>query len=147
MAIHKGSAEWTGDLRSGEGRLKVGEGTWEASYSFASRFADGPGTSPEALIAAAHAGCFSMALCHRLAERGHAPRSVRTGARVELGPVNGLPTLRRIDLETEVDAAGLDEAGLLTLAEEAKVGCAVSRALQGVGLITVSARLIPGGHG
>jgi osmotically inducible protein OsmC len=143
MADRIGSAEWNGDLSSGSGRLTVGNGAWEAPYSFVSRFADGDGTNSEELIAAAHAACFSMALTHVLGENGHPPRSVRTAARVRLRNVDGLPTISRIDLETEGDVPGMAEAEFAGYAQRARAGCAVSRALAGVREITVTARTAP----
>jgi osmotically inducible protein OsmC len=95
----------------------------------------------EELIAAAHAGCFSMALCHTLTEADYVPRSVETVARVYLRLVDGAPTIQQIDLETQGDAPGLDEDRFRELAEAAKAACAVSRALRGVERIGVSATL------
>ena len=132
MATRNGSARWNGDLATGSGAVTVGESAWTGNYSFASRFEDGAGTNPEELIAAAHAGCYSMALCHVLTEAGHTPRSIETTARSYLRMVEGVPTINQIDLDTTVDAPGLDEAGLRELAETAKKACAVSRALAGV---------------
>jgi len=141
MAARNGSADWNGDLQSGAGRLTVGEGAWKEQYSFRSRFEDGSGTNAEELIAAAHASCFSMALVHVLGEHGYAPRSVRTAARVHLRNVDGLPTIARIELETEGDVPGIDDDGFREFAERAKAGCAVSRALTGVRDLSVTARL------
>ena len=106
MTARNGSAVWRGDLESGSGTVTVGDGVFEGAYSFQSRFAEGEGTNPEQLIAAAHAGCFTMALSSILSAAGHAPESVRTNARVQLRNVDGAPTLTRIDLDTEgqVDA-------------------------------------------
>jgi osmotically inducible protein OsmC len=143
MSGRRGRAVWTGTLDDGSGAVTVGAATWTAPYSMASRFADGAGgggeTNPEELIAAAHAGCFSMALCHRLTAAGHPPRRIETEARVHLRPVEGVPTIRRIDLVTAVDAPGLAGEELVALAEEAKAGCAVSRALAGVEEIALRA--------
>ena len=122
--------------------MTVGKGTWSSDFSFASRFEDGAGTNPEELIAAAHAGCFSMALCHVLNEAGHPPRSIETVARAHLRLVDGAPTIQRIDLETQGDAPGVNETRFRELAEDAKAACAVSRALRGVERIEVSATLI-----
>jgi osmotically inducible protein OsmC len=141
MATRNGSAQWNGDLATGSGTVTVGERAWTGSYSYASRFQDGAGTNPEELIAAAHAGCFSMALSHVLSEAGYAPQSINTVARAHLRAVDGVPTIQRIDLETEADVPGLDEEGLRSLAGRAKATCAVSRALGGVAQITVSATL------
>src|SRR5205809_6714524 len=109
MATRNGSAEWHGDLKHGSGELTVGDGSWRGEYSAASRFEDGAGTNPEELIAAAHAACFSMALSNMLAEHGHEPQSVETVAHVELRPVDGAPTITRIELETEGDVPSIDE--------------------------------------
>jgi osmotically inducible protein OsmC len=141
MATRNGSAEWKGDLKGGSGELVVGDDAWRGDYSFASRFEDGDGTNPEELLAAAHAACFSMALASALAEHGHQPRSVRTRARVHLRNVDGLPTIQRIDLDTEGDVGEIDEDHFREHAAEAKAGCVVSRALAGVEEIELSARL------
>jgi osmotically inducible protein OsmC len=141
MATRNGSAEWKGDLQSGSGRLTVGDGAWEGDYSFASRFEEGEGTNPEELVAAAHAACFSMALSNMLAEHGHPPQSVKTVARVHLRNVGGAPTIQQIELDTEGDVPGIDEAHFRQHAEEAKAGCPVSRALAGVEEINLTARL------
>jgi len=141
MATRNGSAEWRGDLRSGDGDLHVGDDVFHGKYSFASRFEEGEGTNPEELIAAAHAACFSMALSNVLAEHGHAPDSVRTLARVHLRQTDAGPTIQRIDLETEGRVPGIDQEHFAKHAEEAKRGCPVSRALAGVEEITLSASL------
>jgi lipoyl-dependent peroxiredoxin len=137
MATRNGSARWTGDLSSGAGHVTVGDGAWTSEYSFASRFEDGAGTNPEELIAEAHAGCFSMALCHVLTEAGHSPRSIETVARVHLRLVDGAPTIQQIELETQGDAPDLDEERFRELSETAKAACVVSRALRGVERIGV----------
>ena len=142
MAARKGSAEWDGDLQSGAGLLTVGEDTWAGPYSFRSRFEDGAGTNAEELIAAAHASCFNMALVHVLGENGYEPHSVRTAAKVHLRNVDGLPTIARIELQTEGDVGGIDEEGFRKYAQMAKAGCAVSRALTGVREISVIAQLL-----
>jgi lipoyl-dependent peroxiredoxin len=141
MATRNGSARWNGDLASGSGQVTVGERAWTGNYSYASRFEDGAGTNPEELIAAAHAGCFSMALCSTLSGAGHTPRSIETTARAHLRLVDGMPTIQQIELETKGDVPGLDPDGFRELADRAKRVCAVSRALRGVSQITVSATL------
>jgi lipoyl-dependent peroxiredoxin len=141
MATRNGSAEWKGDLKEGSGRLTVGDGVWTGDYSFASRFEEGEGTNPEELLAAAHAGCFSMALSLALTDDGHPPNSINTTANVQLRNVEGLPTIDDIQLQTEVDVEGVDEAKFQELAEAAKSGCVVSRALAGVKNIGLSAKL------
>ena len=141
MATRNGSAEWRGDLRNGAGDLTVGDGVFKGSYSFASRFEEGEGTNPEELIAAAHAACFSMALSSMLAQAGTPPDSVRTDATVTLRPVDGAPTITRIDLVTVGQVPGIDEATFIEHAKAAKAGCPVSRALASVPEITLDATL------
>ena len=142
MATRDGSAEWQGDLRSGSGTVSVASGLFtDGNFSFSSRFEEGAGTNPEELIAAAHAGCFSMALSNILASDGHTAQSVKTTAKVHLRNVDGNPTIAEIDLVTEGRVPGIDQAQFADYAEQAKAGCPVSRALGGVGEITLEATL------
>src|ERR1700692_4023603 len=127
----KGSAEWKGDVPTGTGTFTAGD-TISGGYTYKSRFEDGPGANPEQLIAAAHASCFSMALSNILAEAGTPPESVRTDATVTLRPVDGAPTITKIDLITVGRVPGIDEATFAEHARVAKAGCPVSRALAGV---------------
>jgi lipoyl-dependent peroxiredoxin len=143
MTARNGSAEWRGDVENGSGVVTVGDGVLSAPYSFHSRFADGQGTNPEQLIAAAHAGCFTMALSNMLSAEGHKPARLNTGARVQLGNIDGVPALSRIELSTEGHVPGLDEREFQRLAEEAKAVCPVSRALAGVPEIVLTATLLP----
>lgn len=136
----KGSAEWKGDVPTGSGGFTAGDAI-SGEYSFKSRFEDGPGASPEQLIAAAHAACFSMALSGILAQAGSPPDSVRTDATVTLRMVDGTPTITSINLVTVGQVPGLDEARFQEHAQAAKAGCPVSRALAGVPEITLSASL------
>jgi osmotically inducible protein OsmC len=114
---------------------------FSGQYSFRTRFEDGPGTNPEELIAAAHASCFTMALSNILAEAGHVADSVNTTARVELRPVDGVPTITQIQLVTEGQVPGIDQGQFAEFAAQAKAGCPVSRALAGVGEIGLEAKL------
>jgi lipoyl-dependent peroxiredoxin len=141
MAIRTSEAEWRGDLKSGQGEVKLGSGAFSGSYSFHSRFENGQDTNPEELIAAAHAGCFSMALSATLAETGHPPAKIHTTAKVHFGPVPGGFAISRIDLVTEGSVPGIDAETFEKRAEEAKRNCPVSTALQAVE-ITLSTRLI-----
>jgi osmotically inducible protein OsmC len=141
MAGRNGSAQWQGDLQSGSGTLRVGDGVFEGNYSFKSRFEDGPGTNPEQLIAAAHAACFTMALSNILSSAGHTPESVQTTADVQLRFVDGAPTITRIDLKTEGSVPGIDAAEFQKFADDAKSNCVISRALAGVPEINLSAKL------
>lgn len=141
MAIRTAEAEWRGDLKAGQGTMKLGSGAFEGTYSFASRFEEGKGTNPEELIGAAHAGCFSMALSAGLAAAGYPPDRVHTTARVQLLKVGEGFAITRIDLKTEAKVPGIDEATFRQKAEDAKKGCPVSKALTGVE-IGLDARLV-----
>jgi osmotically inducible protein OsmC len=142
VTARNGSAEWHGSVESGSGTVTVGDGVFEGAYSFESRFAEGEGTNPEQLIAAAHAACFTMALSSVLGAAGHSPESLRTNARVQLRNIDGAPTLARIDLDTEGRVPGVDEQQFQRHAEQAKANCPVSRALAGIPEIVLSAKLV-----
>ena len=131
MPARKAHAEWTGDLKSGSGNVALGSGAYSGPYSFKSRFESGTGTNPEELIAAAHAGCFSMALSAMLTAAGHPPTRIRTEAVVHIEQVEGGFAIPRIELKTEADVPGIDEATFMKHANEAKEGCPVSKALAG----------------
>jgi osmotically inducible protein OsmC len=135
--VRSADAVWQGDLKGGKGTIKLQSGAYEGGYSYSSRFEQGAGTNPEELIAAAHAGCFSMALANMLAEAGHTPESIQTTAKVEM---EGLK-ITRITLHTEGRVPGLDEAGFLEHAESAKQNCPVSQALSAVD-IQLEAKLV-----
>lgn len=134
------SALWHGDLKGGNGTMKLGGGAYEGAYSFTSRFEDGKGTNPEELIAAAHAGCFSMAFSADLADAGFKPESVGTTARVSIEPQDGGFAITGIHLVTEAKVPGIDNAKFQEIAHGAKTGCPVSRALKVVP-ITMEAKL------
>ena len=136
-----GSAQWNGTLQDGKGTLTVGDDAWTGNYSFKSRFEDGEGTNPEELLAASHAGCFTMALSLILGSDGHEPESIRTSARATLRNVDGQPTITTMTVETEGRVPGIDEATFVAAAEKAKAGCVISRALAGVDEITLKATL------
>ena len=142
MATRSAEAQWRGDLASGSGTFDVASGLLSGKYSFKTRFEDEPGTNPEELIAAAHASCFSMALSNILAEAGHTADSVNTTAKVHLRMLDGGPTISQIDLATEGNVPGIDQAQFADYAQQAKEGCPVSRALAAVGEITLDARLV-----
>ena len=132
MPTRSSTAQWSGNLARGSGTMSLGSGAFEGSYSFASRFESGDGTNPEELIAAAHAGCFSMALAAALSADDHVPDSVNTTAEVTIETVGGNPTITRSELTTEVKVHGLDDGEFQNYADAARSGCAVSRALGGV---------------
>ena len=129
MAIRQAQAEWHGNLARGSGTMSFGSGAFDGAYSAASRFEEGEGTNPEELIAAAHAGCFSMALALVLSEAGHEPETVSSSAKVHLDKDEGGYSITRSDLTTEVRVEGLSEEEFQQHADEAKRSCPVSRAL------------------
>ena len=131
MPVRQSNAIWNGTLRDGEGTMRLGSGTWEGAYSFPSRFESGEGTNPEELIAAAHAGCFSMAFSAGLTKGGFEPKRIETGAKVHLEKVGEAFAITRIELDTLADVPGIDEERFQELAAEAKAGCPVSKALTG----------------
>ena len=139
MIIRKSSAVWEGSLKDGRGRMKVGRGAYEGPYSFASRFEQGPGTNPEELLGAAHAGCFSMAFALILSQAGTPPKRIQTEAEVGLEKVGDGFRITSVNLTTEADVPGIEEKAFQALAESAKAGCPVSRALAGT-TITLRAR-------
>ena len=138
MSVRTSSAEWNGTLKEGAGTMKVGSGAYDGPFTHASRFATGPGTNPEELIGAAHAGCFSMFLSAVLTKAGFTPTRISTIATVHL--TDG-PTISLIELNTEVETPGLTDADLQTHAQAAKEGCPVSKALAGGPEIKLTANL------
>ena len=141
MAIRTAKAQWNGNLPQGKGTMSFGSGAFEGQYSFASRFEEGTGTNPEELIAAAHAGCFSMAFSNALAKAGFEPKRVSTKASVRLEKGEAGFSITTIDLETEGEVPGIDGAKFHELAEGAKKGCPVSKALAGT-QINLHAKLV-----
>ncbi len=138
MPIRISSAEWKGTLKDGAGTMKVGRAGYEGPYTYASRFESGPGTNPEELLGAAHAGCFSMFLASLLTGAGFKPARVATTATVHLG--DG-PTITLIELDTQADVPNLTEPELQKHAEIAKKNCPVSKALTGPE-VRMQARLV-----
>lgn len=141
MATRNASATWQGNLKEGEGTMALGSGVWEGPFSFKTRFEEGNGTNPEELIGAAEAACFSMQLAATLSEAGHVPDSVETQAKVQIRNVDGAPTIAQIDLTTRAKVPGLDDETFQKTAQETREQCIISRALAGVGNITVDATL------
>ncbi|MDQ3198963.1 MAG: OsmC family protein [Chthoniobacterales bacterium] len=140
MATRTGSAVWEGTLKSGKGNMKLGSGAYEGAYSFSSRFENGSGTNPEELIGAAEAGCFSMALSVGLEKAGFPPKRISTNASVQLEKVGDAFRITSIDLETDADVPGIDDAKFQETAEQTKKNCPVSVALSGT-QINLKARL------
>ena len=127
------TAHWEGDLKTGKGKLNTPQSGLMADtpYGFNSRFGDLKGTNPEELIAAAHAGCFTMALSAKLTEAGHPPASLDTRADVDLS-MEGGPTISAIRLKVTARVPGIDEAKFRGIADDAKQNCPVSKALSAV---------------
>jgi osmotically inducible protein OsmC len=140
MPTRTSTAEWSGNLREGHGHMKFGGGAYDGAFTWASRFSDGGGTNPEELLAAAHAGCFSMALSGDLTKAGFAPKFIRTKAEVHLEQVDGKWTIVEIELIVGAEVPGIDKAKFDDIADGTKDGCPVSRALKGV-KITLDATL------
>jgi lipoyl-dependent peroxiredoxin len=136
----KASAVWNGSIKEGQGRISTDSGVLrDTQYSFSTRFEDGVGTNPEELIAAAHAGCFSMALSGQLTNAGHPPESIHTNATVTMEKTDAGFTVTKVNLEVTARVPGIDQSGFLTAANNAKSGCPISRLLNAE--ITMTANL------
>jgi len=129
MPVRNADATWNGDLKGGKGTVKLGSGAYEGQYSFSSRFENGTGTNPEELIAAAHAGCFSMALSAGLGKAGFSPVSVHTAAKVSIDKVGEGFKITKITLISEAKVPGIENAAFQEIAKATKAGCPVSQAL------------------
>jgi lipoyl-dependent peroxiredoxin len=128
--IRNASAEWNGGIKHGNGKISTDSGVLtDTQYSFSTRFEDGIGTNPEELIAAAHAGCFSMALSGQLGQAGLTADSINTKASVKLDKVEGGFAITSVHLEVRAAIPGADEAAFMTAANNAKAGCPVSKVL------------------
>lgn len=139
----KADAEWTGSIQEGRGKVALGSGAFEGAYSFNSRFSedkDQATTNPEELIAAAHAGCFSMALSGALGRAGFTPDSIETKATVHLEKTDGGFEIPKIDLDTEASVPNISDEEFQTIAKGAKENCPVSKVLAGAE-ITLDATL------
>ncbi len=142
MPIRRAEAEWKGNLAEGGGRLKVESGAFDGPYTFKSRFEDDrSATNPEELIGAAHAGCFTMALTAQLSRQRITPTRIHTEARVKLEKVGEAFAITQIELETEAEIPGIDDATFQKYALDAKQNCPVSKALAGTE-IKLNAKLI-----
>jgi osmotically inducible protein OsmC len=136
------SAVWKGSLKEGSGTISTQSGTLkDTQYSFKARFADGVGTNPEELIAAAHAGCFTMALSAEITKAGLTPDSIETTAALTLDLTGEKPTITKIHLTAKAKVPGIDKAKFDELAHNAEVGCPVSRVLKAAE-ITLDATLL-----
>ena len=134
------SAEWKGGLKDGKGTISTDSGVLaDTQYSFSTRFEDGKGTNPEELIAAAHAGCFSMALSGQLGQAGLTAESIRTTASVKLDKTDAGFAITSVHLEVKARVPGADQQAFATAANNAKAGCPVSKVLKAE--ITMNASL------
>lgn len=139
----RANAIWNGDLKNGQGTIGTNSGVLsETPYSFSTRFENGTGTNPEELIGAAHAGCFSMALAHKLSEAGFRSERITTQASVTLDKTSGDWTVTKIHLDVVGVVPGAAQDAFERIANEAKTGCPISRLLNAP--ITMSARLDAG---
>lgn len=142
MPSRKAEAEWKGNLAEGAGELKLGSGAFAGPYSFKSRFEEGQSaTNPEELIGAAHAGCFTMALTAQLSRAQITPTRIHTTATVKLEKVGEAFTITSINLETEAEIPGIDDATFQKYANDAKQNCPVSKALAATE-INLNAKLV-----
>lgn len=134
------SAQWNGGLKDGKGTISTASGALsQTQYSFGTRFEDGVGTNPEELIAAAHAGCFSMALSGQLTNAGTPPESIETTATVTMEKLEAGFTVTGVHLDVTAKVPGIDQAAFDTAAGNAKAGCPISRLLNAT--ITMDAKL------
>jgi osmotically inducible protein OsmC len=142
MAISRTSeAKWEGDILKGKGNIKLGSGAFEGAYSFDSRFGDETKkTNPEELIAAAHAGCYTMALSGNLGKAGYKPQNIHTTANVKIEKRGEGFVIPNIDLETEASVVGISDEEFQKIAEETKKTCPVSQVLSGAE-ISLTAKL------
>jgi osmotically inducible protein OsmC len=137
MIVRTSEALWEGDQK-GKGRVRLGSGYFEGSYSFGSRFDHAEGTNPEELIGAAHAGCFSMAFALMLGQKGYKVNHIHTVAKVSIDKVGEGYRIQTIELDAESDIPGIDEKTYREIAELAKKNCPVSQALTGVDIKLVA---------
>lgn len=133
MPVRKANAEWRGDLLKGSGNISSESGVLkDVPYNFVSRFEQGKETNPEELVGAAHSACFSMALSNILSKAGFKVNSIKTQDNVHIEKLEAGFTITKIEINTEGNVEGIDEAAFKTQAEDAKKNCPVSRALTGV---------------
>lgn len=128
--LRKATAVWSGGLKDGNGKISTDSGVLkDTQYSFSTRFEDGVGTNPEELIAAAHAGCFSMALSGQLGNAGMTAESINTTAEVRLEKLDSGFAITKIHLTVRANIPGADNEAFMTAANNAKAGCPVSKVL------------------
>ena len=141
MPTRSAEAVWNGSLMEGKGQISLGSKSFEGAYDWKGRTGDGAGTNPEELLGAAHAGCFSMALSHALATAGHTATRIHTTAKVTFEKQTAGFAITGIELQTDAQVPGIDQAGFEKFAQGAKEGCPVSKALAAT-KITLTAKLV-----
>ena len=141
MANNSATATWNGGLKEGNGNVRTQSGIISTPYNFGSRFADEPGTNPVEMIAAAHAGCFSMFMAATLEKDGTPATEINTEAKVTLGQKDGGPHITKIELRTTGTVPGIDQAKFEERANHAKENCPVSKVLMAVPEMTLKAEL------
>lgn len=136
MLARSANAKWEGGLKDGKGHLELGSGAWSGPYSFKTRFEEEPGTNPEELIGAAHAGCFSMAFAHALGKEGYRAKRIQTAANVQLSQDKdtGGFSIDLVRLITDAEVPEIDEGTFKKIASQAKDNCPVSKALAGTSI-------------
>lgn len=142
MAIRTAEALWEGSLKEGKGNFKVESGVLDSPFTWGTRFGEDAGANPEEIIGAAHAGCFSMFMSALLTGAGHPPTRIHTTAKVHLGKDDIGPAITKIELHSEAVVPDIDEKTFSEIAQKSKQNCPVSKALAGVGEITLSAKLV-----
>jgi osmotically inducible protein OsmC len=141
MVVRNADAVWNGSLKEGCGKMKLGSGAFEGSFTWSSRFENGKGTNPEELLGAAHAGCFSMSLSSNLGKAGFTPEHIHTSAQVTIELVDGKNRITKIQLDTEAKVPGIKNDQFQQIAEAVKQNCPVSVALSNAPT-TLTARLV-----
>lgn len=142
MAIRTATTVWTGTLKEGKGSMSVGSGAFDVPFSFGTRFAEEPGTNPEELIGAAHAGCFSMFLSAQLTNAGFPPARIHTVSKVHFGRDATGPVIEKLELITEAEVPGIEAEKFAELVAISKQNCPISRVLAAVPEMTVDAKLV-----
>jgi osmotically inducible protein OsmC len=142
MAVRTANVEWTGTLKEGLGVMRLSSGAYEGPYTWASRFEDAQGTNPEELIAAAHAGCFSMKLAGDLTTAGFPPTNIRTTGNAHFEKIEAGWRIVRMHLDTEASVPNIDDTKFQEVAEGAKKACPVTHIFHPDIQITLDAKLV-----
>lgn len=142
MATSNAVATWEGTLKEGKGTFKAQSGVFNGAFSFGTRFEGKKGSNPEELLAASHAGCFSMALSAALEKAGHPVTRIETRAAVTIEKVDGIPKVTKSQLDVRGKVDGIDQAAFLEAAQGAAKNCPISKAIENNVAITVEAKLV-----